>query len=262
MNGVNKTLYIPLYGKAVVSQKGIILHDPKAEMIWEKEGFKLRGKAKSKWLAYYMGMRCAVFDKWTKEKMQEYPDAVILHLGCGMDSRVERVNGYGHIWYDIDFPEVIEARKKYYKEDKTYHMIKADVRTKDWIKELPAKNEAIIIMEGISMYLQISELKQLLGGLRQHFTNVYILMDCYSEFAARASRHKNPINEVGVSTVCGIDYPSDLEQGTGIRYIKEWNMTPREMIDQLKGYEHVLFKTILAGRFSRRIYQLYEFEGK
>ena len=48
MNGVNKTLYIPLYGKASVSKKGIILKDKKAEMIWEREGFPLRGRAKFK----------------------------------------------------------------------------------------------------------------------------------------------------------------------------------------------------------------------
>ena len=59
MNNVNKTLYIPLYGKSYVSKKGILLHDPKAEEIWAAEGFKIRGKSASKWLAYYMGMRSA-----------------------------------------------------------------------------------------------------------------------------------------------------------------------------------------------------------
>ncbi len=39
MNEVNKTLFIPLYGKAQVSQKGIILHDPTAERIWKNEAF-------------------------------------------------------------------------------------------------------------------------------------------------------------------------------------------------------------------------------
>ena len=57
MNSTNKTLYIPLYGKSLVSKKGSILSDPKAEEIWQKEQFPLKGKAKSKWLAYYMGMR-------------------------------------------------------------------------------------------------------------------------------------------------------------------------------------------------------------
>lgn len=39
MNNANKTLYIPLYGKAYVSKKRIILEDKKAEQIWKQEGF-------------------------------------------------------------------------------------------------------------------------------------------------------------------------------------------------------------------------------
>ena len=85
MESVNKTLYIPLYGKSYVSKKGIILKDKKAEEIWEKEQFKLKGKSKSKWLSYYMGIRASVFDEWLQEQMIKYPEAVIIHIGCGMD---------------------------------------------------------------------------------------------------------------------------------------------------------------------------------
>ena len=67
MDNVNKTLYIPLYGKAYVSRKNIILRDKKAEEIWEAECFALKEKSKSKWLAYYMGVRAAVFDEWLKQ---------------------------------------------------------------------------------------------------------------------------------------------------------------------------------------------------
>ena len=65
MNSVNKTLYIPLYGKSYVSKKGLFLKDKKTEEIWELEAFPLKGKSKSKWLAYYMGIRSAVFDNGT-----------------------------------------------------------------------------------------------------------------------------------------------------------------------------------------------------
>ena len=57
MNEVNKTLFIPLYGKSQVSIKGKILNDPMAEKIWREESFPIHGKAKSKWLAYNMAMR-------------------------------------------------------------------------------------------------------------------------------------------------------------------------------------------------------------
>ncbi|MBR5187201.1 MAG: class I SAM-dependent methyltransferase, partial [Clostridia bacterium] len=98
MNNVNKTLYIPLYGKAYVSKKGLFLEDRKAEEIWAAEGFSLKGKAKSKWLAYYMGVRSAVFDGWLKEKLDCEEETVVLHIGCGMDSRILRVESHGCKW--------------------------------------------------------------------------------------------------------------------------------------------------------------------
>ena len=115
MNGVNKTLYIPLYGKAYVSKKGLFLADKKAEEIWAAESFALKGKSKSKWLAYYMGIRSAVFDNWLRQQMDDREDAVVLHSGCGMDSRVLRVGDNKHKWYDVDFTEVICERKHYYE---------------------------------------------------------------------------------------------------------------------------------------------------
>ena len=127
MNNVNKTLYIPLRGKAFVSERGIILHDPKAEEIWNEVKFPLKGKSASKWLAYYMGMRAAVFDRWTKERMEEDPGAVILHIGCGLDSRCGRVGTLGHVWLDVDFPQVIQERRRYYMETEEYRMVEGRI---------------------------------------------------------------------------------------------------------------------------------------
>ncbi len=259
MNGVNKTLYIPLYGKGYVSQKGIILQDKKAEEIWAAEGFELKGKSKSKWLAYYMGMRSAVFDNWLREKMNMWKDAVVIHIGCGMDSRIERVGANGHLWYDVDFPEVIEERRHYYSESDVYHMIEGDAREKDWIEKIPKDKHAIIVIEGVSMYLRIEELQELLRNLKQHLEKVSIMMDCYTIFAAKASKYKNPINDVGVTEVYGIDDPEIVVKDTGLSFIKEHNMTPENMIDELIGMEKHIFKKVYAGKTSRKMYRLYEY---
>ncbi len=99
----------------------MILRDKKAEDIWTKEAFSLNGKSKSKWLAYYMGIRSAVFDNWLRKQMAGVEDAVVIHIGCGMDSRVLRVGTMNHIWYDVDFPEVICERERYYTESADYN---------------------------------------------------------------------------------------------------------------------------------------------
>lgn len=262
MNNVNKTLYIPLYGKAFVSKKGIILKDTKAEEMWETEKFELKGKSKSKWLAYYMGMRSAVFDEWLRTQMDADKDAIVIHIGCGMDSRIERVGTRNHNWYDVDFPEVIAERKRYYKENDEYHMIESDVRKNDWLKAIPKVENAIIVMEGVSMYFKPEELQQLLVDLKNNFNQLHILMDCYTEFAAKASKYKNPINDVGVTMVYGIDNPADLEEGTGIEFVEEHDMTPDTFINELSGMEKVIFKNLFGGKLAKRVYRLYEFKNR
>jgi len=257
VNQVNKTLYIPLYGKSCVSKRGIILHDPKAEEIWAAEGFLLKGKSASKWLSFYMGMRAAVFDRWVEQQMRVIPDAAVLHLGCGMDSRILRVGAVGSVWYDVDFPDVITERKKYYRESESYRMLGADVRTCDFLRDIDAKS-AIVVMEGISMYLKREELLQLLTQLCTHFERVVLLMDCYTEFAAKASKYKNPINDVGVTHVYGLDDPKLLEVGE-IRFAQEHGMTPKEMINELHGMEKTIFKKLYAGSVARKMYRLYEY---
>lgn len=258
MDAVNKTLYIPLFGKALVSRRGILLHDPKAEEIWAAEGFPLKGKAATKWLAFYMGMRAVVYDRWLAAKCADHPDAAVLHLGCGLDSRVLRLENCQNLWYDVDFPEVMQERAKHYSETGRYHMVSSDVRNPAWMDGISGET-AIVVMEGISMYLAPEELRSLLSSLKARFPHLHLLMDCYTEFAARASRHRNPINEVGVNQVYGLDDPMDLET-SGLEYLQEHDMTPKDLIFQLTGMERFLFQKLYAGNMSKKLYKMYEYQ--
>ena len=259
MNSVNKTLYIPLYGKAYVSRKGLFLKDKKAEEIWAAEGFALKGKSKSKWLAYYMGVRSAVFDAWLTEKMAETEDAVVIHIGCGMDSRVLRVGTNGHKWYDVDFSEVVETRKRYYTESDDYKMIAGDAGNPEWLESIAERKSAIVVMEGVSMYLTSWQMQCLTAALCAHFDQVSLLVDAYTTLAAKMSKYKNPVRDVGVSTVYGIDDPSAY-QGEGLAYVAEHEMTPKAFIDELQGMERAVFEKLYAGGFSKKLYRLFEYK--
>jgi len=114
-------------------------------------------------------------------------------------------------------------------------------------------------MEGVSMYLRLEELKHLLEDIRNHFCHVNILMDCYTVFAAKASKYKNPIHDVGVTLVHGIDNPKLLENNTGVSFVREHEMTPDTLINELKGMEKSIFKKVFAGRIAKKMYRLYEY---
>lgn len=91
---------------------------------------------------------------------------------------------------------------------------------------IPGGRSAIVVLEGFSMYLKRDKLRKLLASLTNHFAPVCVLVDCYTVFAARASKYKNPINKVGVTQLYGIDSPCELEEGTGLAFLKEHDLPP------------------------------------
>lgn len=257
MNQVSKTLYIPLYGKALVSRRGILLHDPWAEAIWEKEQFPLKRNSRSPWLAIFMSMRARVFDDWAGEQIDG--GTVVLHIGCGMDSRYLRVKNGGKCWYDVDFPEVIAQRKTWFEEVPGYHLLGADASDPQWVAGLPEGQRAVVILEGISMYLKPRETQALFQALDRKYPRLSILMDVYTTLGARASRLKNPIQDVGVTQVYGIDDPRTVALDSGISFLREHDMTPEGLIGELHGFEKRFFSALFAGRLAKGMYRIYEY---
>lgn len=207
-----------------------------------------------------MAIRSAIYDEWLENEMKSNPNAVVLHIGCGMDSRIERVPSPNKQWYDIDFPDVIEERRKYYEEIDYYHMLATDMRNDEWKKHIKTNQNAIVVLEGVSMYFKPEELHGLLSNLSGHFNSVSILMDCYTEKAAKVSKFKNPINDVGVTIVYGYDNPEELAEKSGLVFVKEYNMTPQKYIDELRGAERIVFKNLFAGKIARSMYRMYEYK--
>lgn len=259
MNAVNKTLYIPLRGKALVSRAGILLRDPAAEAIWQKEGFPLRGKSASKWLAYAMGMRAAVFDDWTRARLRAQPRATVLHIGCGLDARARRVDAPRALWVDIDLPAVIAAREKYFAPGDDYIMLGADASQTDWLRMLPRGGPGVIVMEGLSMYLSLPSLQALLQALHTHFDGAAVLLDAYTPRAVRLSKYGNPIRDVGARASLGIDDPLSLCTRGGARFIARHSLTPPQKINELPARDQKVFRALFAGKIADGLYRLYEY---
>ena len=140
-------------------------------------------------------------------------------------------------------------------------MINGDARESDWLSKISYNKHAIVVLEGISMYLTNLELKKLISNIGNHFETVNLLMDCYSLFAAKISKYKNPVNDVGVTQVFGLDNPK-LVVDSNVLFKKEHEMTPAKYIEELEGLEKFIFRKLYAGNLSKKIYKLYEFEKK
>ena len=143
LNNESKTLFIPLYGKALMSKNNLFIKDPKAEEIISKVSFNFNELKQSKWLSMYMAVRAKIIDEICSRYIIQNPNTTVIHLGCGLDSRCLRVNKDSIKWYDIDFESVIDLRKQFYGENERYKMIGKSVTDLSWLNEIDTNNQSI-----------------------------------------------------------------------------------------------------------------------
>ena len=136
--------------------------------------------------------------------------------------------------------------------------MKFQAREGKWLSSIKETQYAIVVMEGVSMYLTVDEMRNLADSLCSHFESIMLLVDAYTSFAAKMSKRRNPINDVGVIEVYGIDNPQTYQNGE-LTFVKEHTMIPQKYIDELQGVERFIFSRLYAGGFSKRLYRLFEY---
>ena len=108
------------------------------------------------------------------------------------------------------------------------------------------------------MYLSKNQLHTFLKVLREKYNHLHILMDIYTEFGANASKYKNPVNDVGVTKLYGIDDIGNLLSSLDIHFVKEHSLTPTVLVNELKPLDKVFFKLMFNKFLYRKIYRLIE----
>ena len=170
-----------------------------------------------------LAMRAHTLDGWTREFLAEHADALVLHLGCGLDSRVFRIDPAAGIdWYDVDYPEVIALRRKLYPARAGSHLVGSSVTESDWLAALPQDRPAMIVAEGLLPYLPEEEVPLLLERLVRHFPAGEIVFDAYSPLGLKLIALQPSIKATGAVLHWSLDDPAELErQVPGLELVTE-----------------------------------------
>ena len=147
---------------------------------------------------FLVALRAKKLDDWTDDFLRRNPDATVLHLGCGLDSRAFRLDVLpGVTWFDVDVPEVIALRRRLYDERPGYTMIGSSVTEPGWLHQVPADRPTLIIAEGLLMYLATTDVRDLTQRLTERFGTGELLADLLSPWAGRISKITNWFDEWG-----------------------------------------------------------------
>jgi O-methyltransferase involved in polyketide biosynthesis len=236
-----ETLLITLFCKALPNP---IFHDPIAQGILAKIDYDFLQLKVPAQTQLTVRMRAKQIDAYTQSFLSTHPQAAVIHLGCGLDSRFQRLDNGLVSWNDLDLPDVIKLRKNFMTDTDRYHMISASVIDLTWLNLIPVEGQPVmVIAEGLLMYLAEEDVRALFLKLGEKFPGCHLVCDVFSQMTAgRVGRHPS-LKKTGAVVRWGIDNSKDLEgwgQDTSLQ--EEWYFTQSEDIDLLSVGFRLAFK--------------------
>lgn len=211
LTGVNETLLVPLYARALESRKpSPAFYDATAVHIVESVNYDFEKHGKSKMNMWGCAARTVLFDRQAAAHIKAYPDCAVVNLACGLDDRFRRVDNGKIQWYNIDFPDVIELRKKLIEPHERVTDLACSALDYSWIDQITNKEHTLIIAEGFLMYLRQEEVKELFDTIAKHFTRAALLLEFMSQWMVKHQSYHDTTKKINVSFVWGVKESYDF----------------------------------------------------
>lgn len=150
---------------------------------------RMRRKLRPRSNQYLVALRARRLDRWAADFLRRHPDAVVLHLGCGLDSRVFRLDPPDTVaWFDVDVPEVIALRRRVFDEHPGYRMLASSVTGPGWLEDIPQDRPTLVAAEGMLMYLTEPDVRTLLARVTDRSPSGELLFDAMPPWIVRLTK--------------------------------------------------------------------------
>lgn len=182
-------------------------------------------------------VRTAQYDIWARRFLAAHPRCTVVHLGCGLDARVFRIDpGPDVQWYDVDYPEVIALREKVYPSRPNYHLTATSATDPSWLDAIPADRPVLFIAEGISMYLTEEQGIDLLRRVVGRFPSGEVQIDFFNWLAIKSQKSQALVRRSGSTLYWAVNSPQDvLSRVPGLRLIAASNFFEASTFSRVPG---------------------------
>lgn len=228
LHGAQETLLITLCAKAGESQlPDSLLKDRFAAQAQARIDYDFDRLKIDRDMMIGIALRAHVIDGWTRDFLGAHPEATVLHLGCGLDSRVFRIAPSANVrWFDVDYPDVIALRQRLYPAREGYTLLPSSVTEPDWLDAVPQDRPAFVIAEGLLPYLPAEEVVLLLERVTNHLPGGELVFDAYSRLGLTLIAWQPSVRATGATLHWSLDDPEELLR----------QLPHLELVEELMGY--------------------------
>ncbi|MCP3804034.1 class I SAM-dependent methyltransferase [Allokutzneria sp. A3M-2-11 16] len=215
LTGAQETMLATLYARALDSVRpDPVLGDVAAADAVRRIDYDFRKTGIKGTSAVGVALRAKTLDDWTREFLAANPECTVLHLACGLDTRVHRMAPPASVrWIDVDFPEVVELRERLLPTPPgDYTVISSSVTDDAWLEQVPADRPVVAVFEGLSMYLSEEDGTRLVQRITGRFPSGELLFDCYGSMGIKLQKLVPAVRNAGATLDWGIDTPGQIER--------------------------------------------------
>lgn len=208
---VGETLCITLYMKHLENQrKDSALRDPVASCLTrclEYDFSKFDGAVSSQ---TGVVIRSKYFDDMARHFIDSHVDPVVVILGCGLDTRVHRLDDVAHKahFYELDIPEVMQMRDHYIECAPNVLRIGCSMFDFSWaeiIRKQRPCSPLLIIIEDVIMYFEQPKIDAFFAQLADEFECAEVLFDIINTWMSKHSHLHETVKMARASFKSGVD---------------------------------------------------------
>jgi O-methyltransferase involved in polyketide biosynthesis len=187
---VQETAFLTLKGRALDSHsERPILGDPLASQAMAKIGYDFDAVKVMTATRLQIAVRAKGLDRAVSRCLEIHPDAVVVDLGAGLDTRVFRVDPPSSVeWFDLDLPELAQVRREVLPQRRHAHVVGASVTDPGWLEQVPGDRHAVLVAEALLPFLSQEEILVLVRRLIGHFPSGDLIFNGYPASAQRAAK--------------------------------------------------------------------------
>ena len=230
LSSLSETYLAPLYWRAMESQRtDAMIKDEKAVALVAQMSLDFSGVRQipmNELLRVMRIMFTREMDRYALNFLTRYPEAVVVHIGCGLDSRFERVDDGRVEWYDLDFPDVIDLRRRFIgDEGGRYHLLACSVLEDNWPEAVKVYSQrpCLFLAETVLVYFTEAQVKSLVLTLRDHFPGAELVFDGWRPFEVWLANRYLANSQFAGLMQWGLWRGQELEGwGDSIHLLDEW----------------------------------------
>ena len=228
LHGIPETLLIPLFVRAKATlEKQPRITDQKAVDIVNSLDYDFSKWEGSKLTYKGVVARTIILDREVKAYIKDHPDAIIVNIGCGFDTRFDRVDNGQIDWYDLDVPEAIEARKKFFPPHERVHTIAKSAWDFTWCDDVQVNGRPVLfIAEGLLMYFTEQEVKELFVNIQDRFPGSLLLIELMAKWSASHTSMHDSVSKTGATFKWGVSSGDEvIRLCPGLEKLGYWSLS-------------------------------------